>query len=463
MAVITKLPAPVLNPEDPWAGDQFDRQQLAERLSAVLSTADQNLTLGIDGKYGSGKTFFVQRWKHQLLGQGYQVVYLDAWSTDFTGDPLAAFIAALSTQLPTPAGKSITKSVNALARAASPLLVKAAVRRVLGDETVKEFMDVAGSKDEIAEAIGAAAKKRIDAQKEAEKAVEGFKKQLTEIADKFRKDDAGPGLIVIVDELDRCRPTYALEMLEHIKHFFSVQGVVFVMSLDRAQLESAVKARYGAEFDADGYLRRFFDWWVRLPAANNHRYAEYLITRFNLVADGLLASDNTYDKGASILATNFAEIADQLQISLRAQEQIFIDINASLRSLNKGKIPGLAFYLPIIAVAYHFIPNECRRYCKRYWPPKPFLDWVKKYAGRITFSRQYDITISMLAIYLTADDAEPENLTRLITDDVSSTQLKRAAELRVSLIRTYGMYGPRDMTFAGRIYDEIEFWARARG
>lgn len=72
-------------------------------------------------------------------------------------------------------------------------------------------------------------------------------------------------LVVVIDELDRCRPSYAVELLETAKHLFSVDGVVFVLALTRAELARSVKILYGDGFDATGYLRRFIDVDFRLP------------------------------------------------------------------------------------------------------------------------------------------------------------------------------------------------------
>ena len=74
----------------------------------------------------------------------------------------------------------------------------------------------------------------------------------------------GP-LIVMIDELDRCRPSFAVEFLETTKHLFAVDQVVFVLAVNRKELAHAVKALYGNDFDADRYLRRFFDIDFRLP------------------------------------------------------------------------------------------------------------------------------------------------------------------------------------------------------
>ncbi|RAZ82402.1 hypothetical protein DDV93_19240 [Cereibacter johrii] len=64
-------------------------------------------------------------------------------------------------------------------------------------------------------------------------------------------------LVVVVDELDRCRPDYALALLEIIKHFFSVPSVHFVLGVNLEALEHSVRARYGHAFPADRYLDRF--------------------------------------------------------------------------------------------------------------------------------------------------------------------------------------------------------------
>ena len=78
----------------------------------------------------------------------------------------------------------------------------------------------------------------------------------------------------MIDELDRCRPTYAIELLEAAKHFFNVDHIVFVLCLDRAQLAHSVKAVYGASFDAEGYLWRFFDIDYRLPSPDRKKFVD---------------------------------------------------------------------------------------------------------------------------------------------------------------------------------------------
>ncbi len=72
-------------------------------------------------------------------------------------------------------------------------------------------------------------------------------------------------VVFVIDELDRCRPDYALEVLEIIKHVFDVPHVHFVLGVNLKSLQSSVHAAYGAESDAVQYLRKFIDVKLQLP------------------------------------------------------------------------------------------------------------------------------------------------------------------------------------------------------
>ena len=93
-----------------------------------------------------------------------------------------------------------------------------------------------------------------------------FRKQLSDFA---KTIDQEKQLIVFVDELDRCRPDYAVQMLERIKHFFAIDNIIFVLSIDKKVLCKSIKAVYGGlEIDTEAYLRRFIDLEFDLPEPN---------------------------------------------------------------------------------------------------------------------------------------------------------------------------------------------------
>lgn len=104
--------------------------------------------------------------------------------------------------------------------------------------------------------------------------IKDFKKSLEQFID---KECENKPLVFIVDELDRCRPNYAVSILEQIKHFFSVKNIVFVLSIDKEQLGHAVKGVYGSDcIESDEYLRRFIDIEYSIPDPEPGKYLEFL-------------------------------------------------------------------------------------------------------------------------------------------------------------------------------------------
>lgn len=72
-------------------------------------------------------------------------------------------------------------------------------------------------------------------------------------------------LVIFIDELDRCKPSYALEMLERIKHYFDDDRIIFIVSVNKEQLIHTILNYYGNGFDSTGYLNKFFDLEAHLP------------------------------------------------------------------------------------------------------------------------------------------------------------------------------------------------------
>jgi hypothetical protein len=85
-----------------------------------------------------------------------------------------------------------------------------------------------------------------------------MKQSLRELVAFLGRDDVyPPPIVIVIDELDRCRPTYAIKLLEEVKHLFDVEGLVFVLGMHGAALGHSVSAAYGAKFDGVAYLGRF--------------------------------------------------------------------------------------------------------------------------------------------------------------------------------------------------------------
>ena len=75
-----------------------------------------------------------------------------------------------------------------------------------------------------------------------------------------------------MDELDRCKPIYALNLMEKIKHLFSVKHIVFLLVMNKEQLEQSVRCLYGPNIDARTYLQKFINIECKLPRNVNDRF-----------------------------------------------------------------------------------------------------------------------------------------------------------------------------------------------
>lgn len=117
-----------------------------------------------------------------------------------------------------------------------------------------------------------------------EKSMVSLKENLEKLAWNVNQEsgDEKP-LVFIIDELDRCRPDYAVRMLEVLKHFFVVKNIVFVCAVDKKHLEDSICGFYGSEkINASEYLRRFFDLEIGLPLPDYTKFCEHLYDYYQL-------------------------------------------------------------------------------------------------------------------------------------------------------------------------------------
>ncbi len=139
-------------------------------------------------------------------------------------------------------------------------------------------------------------------------------------------------IFVLVDELDRCRPTFSIQLLENIKHLFGVPGVYFVIATNIDQLSHSVGAVYGTGFNSEGYLKRFFDQEYILPEPDNESYAEFLFEKHSIKEDPrylVLLNTDSYGSGNFNVKT-FSIISSFFKLGLRDQEQVANSLSAIL-------------------------------------------------------------------------------------------------------------------------------------
>ena len=263
---------------DPFENDLLGRREPGEVLASVISSVEGPCVLAVDAGWGAGKTTFLRMWAQYLRNEGFSAVEFNAWETDFTGEPFLALSAEITrglnqhtegsqSQILTDLRKASVKVVRALPGAWFRIGVSATP--MVGNRAAEEFKLLADS----------LAEESVSGYQEEKDSLNEFRELLCSAALSLAESRKGKPLVVVVDELDRCRPSYAVELLEVLKHLFSVNHVVFALAVNRSQLAHSVKALYGSGFDAEGYLRRFFDVDFQLPSPDRDRFIDRLLDR----------------------------------------------------------------------------------------------------------------------------------------------------------------------------------------
>lgn len=243
--------------------DEFRRELVADKAIQLLTADIQVSPMVIDGDWGTGKTEFCHKLinKFRSAHADYRVLYIDAFQADHADSPLMTVLSAVMTLLPDEAEKkSFLEKAVPVARFGLTTAGKALV-----SFTLKQNADNIAA--EFEEHLQQAADTAIDASvkallKDHEKAEENLKALQTTLE---KLAQAKP-IVIFIDELDRCRPDFVVQMLEVIKHTFDVEGVQFVLVTNRRQLEAAINHRYGHQVDSRRYLDKFLKFSFRLPS-----------------------------------------------------------------------------------------------------------------------------------------------------------------------------------------------------
>ena len=269
-------------PDDPFQNDLLDRKPSIETLTSLLGSLEGPCVLALDSKWGGGKTTFMKMWAAHLRNEHYAVVEFNAWETDFSGDPFVALSSRLQQQLDDTQSDDANQSVERFKVAAKRIALRAApiAIRLLS----QGLLDSGSLEQAIVEEVSSYANDRLEEFDEVEKSFVDFKDSLQQGALKLsEKHDSRP-LFFMIDELDRCRPSYAVELLEIAKHLFSVDSIIFVIAVNRSELPHSIKALYGVDFNAQGYLQRFFDLDYSLPSPNRERFVHQAMIDTGLTA-----------------------------------------------------------------------------------------------------------------------------------------------------------------------------------
>lgn len=321
--------------EDPFKNDLLNREESIEILTHIVGSIEGPCTMAVDAPWGAGKTTFIRLWHQYLVNNGFTVIRFNAWENDFYDDPFVALCAELSAGQDT--GKDLLE--------AGGEIIKHVAWNVSG-QIIAGLSAGTLNLSELAKAYETAIKERLKQYQDAKKEIKKFRGTLQAMA---TPDPAGKQqgpLIVMIDELDRCRPSYAVELLEVAKHLFSVDNIIFVLAINRSELAHSIRAIYGAGFNAEDYLHRFFDVDFQLPEPDREAFIDSLFNAIQLNDYFNRTGDRNAQKHAATARTLLQRFSRRFNFNLRQIEQSVHRLGLVFASLPSNKF---SFFLAAMA------------------------------------------------------------------------------------------------------------------
>ncbi len=272
----------IVEADDAFKHDILGRKDFGESLLNLVSLSNDELVISLDGKWGEGKTTFIKMWQGLLDQKNIPNIYVNAFENDYSDDAFMAIAGAITVYIAEHENKDKVNLDNFKEKAKIiggqllPLVAKVAIRTatlgVIKDSDIKEINDI---KDDVAKGLSTVVEgfvgEKLESHKEDTKVIWSFRQLLSKIPRCLNSKGDNP-LVIIIDELDRCKPTYALDLIEKVKHLFSVENVVFVLVMNRDQLKESVKSVYGQTIDAHTYLQKFINIETMLPKKTGEHY-----------------------------------------------------------------------------------------------------------------------------------------------------------------------------------------------
>lgn len=306
--------------------DYFGRNNFAAELIKHIKFVPTPFTLGLDAPWGCGKSFFIN---HVLLpkakNESLPVIIYDAFEHEKDDDVFVSMVTNILEQATSlcSTDQLATRSIIAKIANTTGRLVKTCVKiganaatKIIIKESLDGLAEKFSTKPEVAQTVGSEIDKaiekfildRVENSDSYKKIKLLFQTQLAELASSLSENSR---LVIIIDELDRCSPRRALEVLETLHHLMNCEGVVFLVSYYKEQLKHMVVHTYGKGINASLYLKKFINYDLEFPETDpsirRHALKKLASDRFSGYAEKINLEDvflfNVFGQLSAIDAT----------------------------------------------------------------------------------------------------------------------------------------------------------------
>ncbi|MBA6262300.1 P-loop NTPase fold protein [Colwellia sp. Bg11-12] len=314
---------------------KLNRKEYGQFLINYIVGEKDGFVLNLNGEWGTGKTQFLRRLYSELVKNKHPCIYIDAWESDFSDIPLSVVSSELTSQL-----SLLNEDIGGNLEEVGKFLGKALKGTIIGGAGLltKYFLDDSAAGRELTKTLFEKDPKEFlksvqSNHLEQVDAIKQIRLNLGHLAEVIEKNYGfALPIVVLVDELDRCRPNYAIEMLEVIKHFFTTKNFVFVVATDTKQLKESIKAIYGSEFDSSTYLKRFFNREARLPTPDIEHYLDIQKFDFSEYQEKVILYPDIRQDTSTTIRNYLDWSAKAYDLSIRDIDQTIDKLKSCLRT-----------------------------------------------------------------------------------------------------------------------------------
>lgn len=298
-----------------------DRVEEIDTLKELIKNRDyykensqEGISILINGFWGSGKTTFINDLcKDSELNKAYEIIKYDSFEYDFYDNPYIPLFSFLHDKLKifidvNRLTKITSKQIGKVLLSASYTVINTLFKIKFG----KNLDDFKKQMEEV--------KKDFDEDTNVYKEFKDLEKIKKDIRKAIQDKAKNKPIIFVIDELDRCNPTFAIGTLEILKYFLDIKNFIIILSLDEKQLQESVKTIYGQGMNSDIYFSKFFDYKFNL----------------NLLTFSKILDQTSITNMPDILPS-VDHIFNVLSISARDGHKIFIEFLRKYEIYNKSE------------------------------------------------------------------------------------------------------------------------------
>lgn len=352
--------------------DKLNREKYADFLIEIITNnkkykreSDSNsFVLAIDSSWGTGKTTFLNMLEDKMINikdNKYTIVKYNAWKSDAWKNPFETLMYTILENKIFNATddennlKQIGKDLKDIAKEIGKGFIKKQFSKIISEDIIEEIDEKIIQSGDYKKFVNNKSFEYdfFKEYKQYNNSIESMKKNLRKVCEKTQ-------MIVFIDELDRCKPTFAIELLEMIKHLFDVENMTFIFALDIGQLSYSVQSVYGSGIDSTGYLCRFFDYISKLPKVDTDTYIDSILEKNKLLNYDLKKEYNNQGIFKQITFSSiFKELANLYNLSLRDINTIYSNF-LLFEKMELSKVRNInAYELYLLLLVMKYKDSSC--------------------------------------------------------------------------------------------------------